>query len=132
MTRIVWPRPHSNNTPACRQEGPYTVCPAVFAAWEPGPLKVAGFVAGRHAPSLEGWQGTMRAILFTVLFTVEGKGNFKGIAYVTLIGGMTAGKENGWKAEARMAFPGLPLRIVWPLCVLWSQRCGLCLRLTLN
>lgn len=46
MTRIVWPRPHSISIPVCGQEGPCTVRPAVLAASEPGPLKVAGFVAG--------------------------------------------------------------------------------------
>lgn len=74
----------------------------------------------------------MRAILFTVLFMVEGKGNFKGVAHVTLIGGVPAGKENGRKAETRIAFPGLPPSMVRLLCALLSQRRGLCLRLTLN
>lgn len=74
----------------------------------------------------------MRAILFTVLFMAEGKGNLKGIAHVTLIGGVTAGKENGWEAEARIAFPGLPPCSVWLLSVLLSQRRWLCLQLTLT
>ena len=44
-------------------------------------------------------------------YSVKGKGNFKGVAHMLLIGGMIAGKEN-WieRKRTRILFPGLPLK----------------------
>lgn len=65
MTRIVWPRPRSNNIPICWPGRAHTRSRLAAlgrlrgggrGAW---PLRGAGFVAVCHAPSLEGWQWTM-------------------------------------------------------------------------
>lgn len=96
MTRLVWPRPHSNTIPTCRSGRPIRTSLATLARL----LRGAGAscsVSGRVAVGDN-----------ETLGTVKGTGNLKGIAHVIFLDGTTAGKELIGRQKIRILFPGLP------------------------
>lgn len=112
MTRIVWLRPHSNNIPICNsrrtdiQSCPWQCSPACRSLEE---TELSAAQGCEFCPTAQSsLSGRMTADNET-LFTVQGKGNFKGVAHMLLLGGMIAEKEN-WieRQRTRILFPGLP------------------------
>lgn len=114
VTRIVWLGPHSNNIPICNsrradiQSCPWQCSPDCRSLEE---TELSAAQGCKFCPTAQSsLSGRMTADNETV-FTVKGKGNFKGVAHMLLIGGMIAGKEN-WieRQRTQILFPGLPLK----------------------
>lgn len=114
VTWIVWLRPHSNNIPICDsrrtdiQSCPWQCSPACGSLEE---TELSAAQGCEFCPTAQSSLSGRMTVDNETLFTVKGKGNFKGIARMLFLGGLITGKEN-WMERQRttVLFPGLPLK----------------------
>lgn len=136
VTWIVWLRPHSNNIPICNsrrtdiQSCPWQWLLACWSLEETEPSVAQGC---KFCPSAQCSLSGRTAADNGTLFTAEGKGNFKGVAHMLLIGRMITGKENWIERRGPGFFPqNCLLSIAWMLCTLLSRLSQMCRWVTLK
>lgn len=114
MTGIVWPGPHSNNIPtrdsrrADTQSCRLLRLPVDLEDRAPSAAPGCGFCCNASRPV----SGRMVEDNET-LFTVKGKGSFKGVAHMILIAGK---RELGRKAEDQVSLPRAATEVVRERC----------------